>query len=212
MLRIVSPTGKVHAVNQQFDLMPVLERTKLGFATLCNQYYHKWPTTTKDVTCKRCLSILNKMLEHKETGWTRARSCCEHRYPHLKYGIQCKNKCYHGVPDKPRLCDSLYCAIPHASTPASMVAELVHDTITNIGKELVFADKAFVLRFKMIAVHCGWRKPAVKGKFSKTHWCSNPDLKKGGMDHKFGWACNMNNCPHMLEALVWRSDNSGPRK
>jgi len=205
MLRIVSPTGCVHAV---------ADVTKKGwYATHCNhagwryQYYHEWDQTSKDVTCKRCLAVLNKKIKHKETGWTRARRSCEHRYPHLRYGVQCKNKCFHGAPDRPRLCESLYCPMPHVPTAATMAEELVHATITEIANDLMRAEKAYKLRFNMIAVHCKHKKPAIQDN-SYPHMCSNSALKRNGsgLDPKFGWACRMTHCPHMFKAMLWRAN------
>ena len=203
MLKIVSPTGCVHAVDRLYSDMDV------GNATLCNhanyhksygeQYYHKWPLTGKDVICKRCLYIMNKKIEYKENDWTKANRGCEHRYPHLKYGVVCRNKCYLGTKDIMRKCHKLYCAIPYKPTSAAMVSDLVCNTIINISKDLLLADKSFKLRFDMIAVHCGWKKPS-KSDYSQ---CTNPDLK----DLHFGWACGMKNCPYMNDALNWRCNH-----
>jgi hypothetical protein len=209
MLKIVSPTGCVHAVDE------IYSDHEHGFhMTMCNhanalanfgeQYHHKWDKTSHKVTCKRCLYVLNKKVEHLENDWTTARRGCEHRYPHLKYGVMCRNKCYLGTQDIMRKCHSLYCPIPHVPSAVEMVAELVRKTITNIAKEHMRAESIFRLRFSMIAVHCKWAKPAIQDN-NHAHRCTCPELKKWGKDPKFGWCCIMQNCPHMQEALTWRN-------
>lgn len=64
MLKIVSPTGCVHIVDNAYS------DKLLGRVTLCNhvnyrgehgeQFRHHWPSTTSTVTCKRCLASLKR--------------------------------------------------------------------------------------------------------------------------------------------------------
>ena len=208
MLKVMSPTGCVHAVSTTTK-RGLHKQVKL-YATLCNhagwryEYYHKWEETAYQVTCKRCLYVINKKIKRKETDWTRARHGCEHRYPHLKHGVMCRNKDYRGTKTIMRKCNALYCLIPDAPAPHMMAKGLVLRTLAQLNKELVQAERTFRLRFKMIAVHCPRRKPAIQDN-GYAHMCSDPLLLKKGKDPKFGWACVMDNCPHMFKALVWRS-------
>lgn len=214
MLKIVSPTGRVHAVDKQHS-----DKNHGYYAVMCNhtgwrqQYLHKWDETKRDVNCKRCLCVLNKKIRRKETDWTKAKRGCEYRYPHLKHGVLCNVSAKFRIEVAMRKCTSMLCPMPYSPlfTPAIMVEELVVATITEIAEEIMRTEKDYVLRFNMIAVHCKHKKPAIQDNGSP-HMCSNPNLKKGSMDPKFGWGCIMNNCPHMLEALVWRADHCGPRR
>jgi hypothetical protein len=59
LLKVVSPTGCVHAVANA----GLLKR----YSTECNHseaygagYYHNWPVTDKPITCKRCLRVLGQ--------------------------------------------------------------------------------------------------------------------------------------------------------
>jgi hypothetical protein len=214
MLKIVSPTGCVHAVDLDYS------NTGNGNVTLCShanyhrsygeQYYHMWKKTVKDVTCKRCLVVLNKKIEHKETDWTKSRRNCEHRYPHLKHGVLCnesttspRSSVKFGAEVAMRKCVSKLCPIPPIKTQyvhsaAAMVSDLVCNTIINISKDLLHADKSFKLRFDMIAVHCQWKKPD-KSDYSQ---CTNPDRQR---PTRFGFHCGIKGCPYMNDAVNWRA-------
>ena len=64
---VKSPTGCVHAVDGGNKLE--------GYMTLCNHrnyyknfgegYWHHWPLTDEEVTCKRCLKLMGKGTEDK---------------------------------------------------------------------------------------------------------------------------------------------------
>lgn len=211
MLKIVSPTGCVHAVDDTTKSGAHHTRAKL-YSTLCNhagwryQYYHQWKETVYQVSCKRCLHVMNKKIEYKETGWTRARRFCEHRYPHLKHGVLCNESAKFRAEVAMRKCKPLLCPIPDVPAPHMMVKELVLRTIAQIGKDLIQAEEALRMRFNMVAVHCPRREPAIQKK-SHAHMCSDPLLSKRDKDSNFGWACVMANCPHMSKALLWRRTN-----
>jgi len=205
MLKIVSPTGCVHAVNDT-----VADDKGAKYSTLCyhanyyysygEQYYHRWKkTSAADVTCKRCLKVMNKKIRRKETDWTKANRGCKHRYPHLKHGVLCDESTKFRAEVAMRKCTSTLCPTPCVPSAAEVIEKFVLETITNISKELILADKTFKLRFDMIAVHCKWKKPH-KSKYSQ---CTNPKLE----DLNFGWACSMTNCPHMNDALNWRCNH-----
>jgi hypothetical protein len=170
-----------------------------------------WKKTVKDVTCKRCLVVLNKKIEHKEDGWTKANRDCAHRYPHLKHGVLCnesttnpRSSVKFRAEVSMRKCLSKLCPIPHVPSAAEMVEYLVYMTIKEINNSLMSAERRCRMRFKLIAVHCKWAKPAIQDN-GHAHRCTCPELKKWGKDPKFGWCCIMQNCPHMQEALMWRN-------
>ena len=60
MKKVESPTGCVHAVANGNSM-------EAGYGTLCKHrdyyrvdgYWHHWPLTDKEVTCKRCLKLIN---------------------------------------------------------------------------------------------------------------------------------------------------------
>lgn len=70
MLKIVSPTGCVHAVDTE-HMRSFMKGGKERRATVCNhadyyrehgeQHYHDWSVTTSEVTCKRCIASIKKI-------------------------------------------------------------------------------------------------------------------------------------------------------
>jgi hypothetical protein len=105
MKRIESPTGCVHAVAGGNE--------KDGWITVCNHrdfhrwdgYEHKWPLTSKKLSCKRCMaSIIHEQgpcyTEEIMYQWPASQICegCGYAYKVLNYGtaedfVLCNKKC-----------------------------------------------------------------------------------------------------------------------
>lgn len=216
MLKIVSPTGCVHIVDNAYS------DKLLGRVTLCNhvnyrgehgeQFRHHWPSTTSTVTCKRCLASLKRITDKLETKWTIWNIACVHRFPHPELGIMCiepkRCPCYDRLhsPNIFKKCLKRYCPKRSTGQHSSAVdMALIEHVITGLGKDIVRTDKRFKAFFVVMSKQCSFRKPTkmMSKKVDTVYQCTNPKL----VDPQLNWRCAMGACPWINRALDWKANN-----
>jgi len=216
MLKVISPTGCVHIVDNAYSDKLV------GRVTLCNhvnyhgehgeQFRHHWTLTTSKVTCRRCLASLKRITDKLETSWTSVNTNCQHRFPHPELGIMCiepHRTSYDRLhsPNSYKKCLKRYCPIkqhPLVVDPGPLM-DMIGYILAELGTEIIATDRKFKTRFSMVSGHCGYRKKTNPRRHEKTRWrCTSPRLA----DKEFGWACNIGNCPYLNRALDWRANNN----
>jgi len=135
---IVSPTGCVHIAN----FMSVNGESQQEYTTLCghvdpnkrigDNYWHNWPVTEKEATCKRCISASPKV-EHRlksltirasdlETDFWQLAKKCEFYYLEDMENAQifhdlpwklCSHRRRLGTKKNPRKCNLLDCPLKY---------------------------------------------------------------------------------------------------
>lgn len=81
---------------------------------------------------------------------------------------------------------------------------LVKEQLTLLGNRVLKNDKDQKRDFNGVSSHCKHRELTEYAKNRKPIYaCKSPILT----DPKFGWACDMGNCPHMNGAMDWRANN-----
>lgn len=84
------------------------------------------------------------------------------------------------------------------------IQELIDHMLTNIGQDIVAADKKFKHIFEILSGTCMYREETTIGPRKKVMFkCTHPRLA----DPQFGWGCTMGTCPYLAGAMDWRANN-----